>query len=179
MADKGLATGRHLAIQYPKDPSKFKHYLSVDEHFKLFHELNGSKNHMLKFFKGYLLLTVARCNAAKQAQWRDFNVKITYGPLKTKSGQSQREVTAATVLETLRLVTTFYNNYAQKNPCAFVFENLKTYRLYRNLHRSWNKTRRAAGLRDFKLHNFLYIFASILANTGVSIYQFRNLFDHT
>ena len=176
---KNVPPSRHLDIQYLKDPPKLNRYLSEEEHIKLFHELNQSKNHMLKFFIGFLLLTGARRSEAAQARWQDFDLEHAVWTIpRTKSGQFRKVAIAEAVLDLLRVVKQFHGQHLQENPCVYVFGNLKTGRPYQNLYRSWNKARCAAGLRDFRLHDLRHSFASILVNNGVSIYEVQNLLGH-
>lgn len=176
---KNVPPARHLDIQYLKDPPKLNRYLSEEEHIKLFRELNRSKNHMLKFFIGFLLLTGARRNEAAQARWQDFDLENAVWTIpKTKSGQFRTVAIAEAVLDLLRVVKQFHDQHSLENPCDYVFGNLKTGRPYQNLYRSWNKARCAAGLRDFRLHDLRHSFASILVNNGVSIYEVQNLLGH-
>jgi integrase len=176
---KNVPPARHLDIQYLKDPPKLNRFLSEEEHIKLFFELNRSKNHMLKFFIGFLLLTGARRSEAAQARWQDFDLEHAVWTIpKTKSGQFRKVAIAEAVLDLLRVVKQFHGQHLHENPCVYVFGNLKTGRPYQNLYRSWNKARCAAGLRDFRLHDLRHSFASILVNNGVSIYEVQNLLGH-
>ena len=176
---KNVPPARHLDIQYLKDPPKLNRHLSEEEHIKLFQELNRSKNLMLKFFIGFLLLTGARRNEAAQARWQDFDLENAVWTIpKTKSGQFRTVAIAEAVLDLLRAVKQFHEQHSLENPCDYVFGNLKTGRPYQNLYRSWNKARCAAGLRDFRLHDLRHSFASILVNNGVSIYEVQNLLGH-
>ncbi|OAH08976.1 Tyrosine recombinase XerD [Rhodobacteraceae bacterium SB2] len=176
---KNVPPARHLDIQYLKDPPKLNRYLSEEEHIKLFRELNRSKNHMLKFFIEFLLLTGARRNEAAQARWQDFDLENAVWAIpKTKSGQFRKLAITEAVLDLLRVVKQFHDQHSLENPCAYVFGNLKTGRPYQNLYRSWNKARCAAGLRDFRLHDLHHSFASILVNNGVSINEVQNLLGH-
>tara|TARA_B100001093_G_scaffold256639_1_gene245401 strand:+ start:1024 stop:2244 length:1221 start_codon:yes stop_codon:yes gene_type:complete len=176
---KNVSSSRRLDIQYLKDPPKLTRYLSENEHGALFKELNRSKNKMLKFFIGFLLLTGSRRNEAAQARWQDFDFENAIWTIpKTKSGHFRKVVIADSVLDLLSVVKQFHREQLHTGSCMYVFGNLKTGRPYQNLYRSWNKARCDAGLHDFRLHDLRHSFASILVNNGVSIYEVQNLLGH-
>ena len=97
---KNVPPVRHLDIQYLKDPPKLNRFLSEEEHIKLFFELNRSKNHMLKFFIGFLLLTGTRRSEAAQARWQDVDLEHAVWTIpKTKSGQFRKVAIAEAGLD--------------------------------------------------------------------------------
>ena len=120
---KNVPPARHLDIQYLKDPPKLNRYLSEEEHIKLFLELNRSKNHMLKFFIGFLLLTGARRSEAAQARWQDFDLEHAVWTIpKTKSGQFRKVAIAEAVLDLLRVVKQFHDQHCRKTHASMCLE---------------------------------------------------------
>jgi integrase len=60
----------------------------------------------------------------------------------------------------------------------YVFPNPSTGRPYRSIHHRWARIRAAAGLSDVRLHDLRHTFASVLVNSGRSLYDVQLLLGH-
>jgi len=50
---------------------------------------------------------------------------------------------------------------------------------YNNIHKSWYRIRNKAGLPNLRLHDIRHSFASILVNSGRSLYEIMRLLNHS
>lgn len=60
----------------------------------------------------------------------------------------------------------------------YLFINKKTGKIFVNITKVWNRLRKQAGLPHFRLHDGRHTYASLLANSGVSLYTIQNLLNH-
>jgi len=55
----------------------------------------------------------------------------------------------------------------------YLFPNPVTGEPFKQLHYSWDKARKAAGLADFRIHDLRHSFASALVNSGMTLYDVK------
>jgi integrase len=61
----------------------------------------------------------------------------------------------------------------------YVFPNPDTGKPYVTIFYAWNTARQCAGLPDVRIHDLRHSFASILINSGRSLYEVQHLLGHT
>ena len=61
----------------------------------------------------------------------------------------------------------------------YVFANPETTKPYVSIFCSWNTARTKAGLSDVRVHDLRHSFASLLINSGRSLYEVQKLLGHT
>ena len=164
-----------------KENNKIDRYLSEEESFALKLALGKSKNPLLKFIVGFLLVTGARKQEALKAEWGhiDWTAKVWRIPL-SKSGKVRHIVLSQTALDFLNLIQQrnqelLGNAYLN---CPFVFPNPTTRQPFQNIFYAWNTARRLAGVPDIRIHDLRHTFASTLVNQGVALYEVQKLLGH-
>jgi site-specific recombinase XerD len=177
----GVTKNPAKEIKLFKENNKVDRYLSQEESFALKLALGKSKNPLLKFIVGFLLVTGARKQEALKAKWEhiDWAAKVWRIPL-SKSGKVRHIVLSQTALDFLNLIK-------QRNQellgdaylnCPFVFPNPTTRQPFQNIFYAWNTARRLAGVPNIRIHDLRHTFASTLVNQGVALYEVQKLLGH-
>ena len=148
-------------------------YLSIEEANALYEAVCRSENRMLQFIVPMLLFTGARKREVLDAQWKDFDVdrKLWRIPL-SKSGKARFVPLSDGALHVLKQVP-------RENHSAWVFSNPKTGLPFVTIFTSWNTARTSVGLGDVRMHDLRHSFASLLINSGRSLYEVQKLLGHT
>lgn len=67
-----------------------------------------------------------------------------------------------------------------RNPnSSYIFANSRTNKPFVSVYHGWNTSRKKAGLADVRIHDLRHSFASLLINSGRSLYEVRKLLGHT
>ena len=128
---------------------------------------------MLKYIVPMLLLTGARKREVLNARWEDFDIdnRLWRIPF-TKTGKPRTVPMSDGVMSILDTVPRIAGS-------AYVFPNPETGKPYVAIHNAWDTVRKRAGLHDVRLHDLRHSFASILINSGRSLYEVQHLLGHT
>jgi integrase len=146
-------------------------YLSAEETERLLREMSRCQSRVVPDLIEFLILTGARKGEAAKARWDDFDLerKVWTIPL-SKSGKDRHVPLsrgALRVLERRRYVDSEY-----------VFPNPKTGLPLQHFHNTWDRIRTRAGLPDVRIHDLRHNFASLLINSGRSLYEVQKLLGH-
>ena len=153
--------------------NKRERFLSEEEVRRLYSAVVVSDNPMLKYIVPMLLLTGARKREVLDARWEDFDVdKRLWRIPFTKSGRPRTVPMSDGVMSVLDTVPRIAGS-----PC--VFPNPDTKKPYVAIHYAWDTARKRAGLQDLRMHDLRHSFASILINSGRSLYEVQHLLGHT
>ena len=153
--------------------NKKERYLSVEEAQRLYEVVCQSENAMLKYVVPMLILTGARKREVLDAKWQDFDFsrRVWRIPM-SKSGRARHVPLsdgAMTLLSTM----------PRKPGCDWAFANPDTGKPYVSIFYAWNVARKQAGLSDVRLHDLRHSFASLLINSGRTLYEVQHILGHT
>ena len=156
-----------------KVDNKRERFLSEEEVRRLYSAVLASDNPMLKYIVPMLLLTGARKREVLDARWEDFDVdnRLWRIPF-TKSGRPRTVPMSDGVMSVLDTVPRIAGS-------PYVFPNPDTKKPFVTIHYTWDTARKRAGLRDVRMHDLRHSFASILINSGRSLYEVQHLLGHT
>jgi integrase len=153
--------------------NKKERYLSEDEARRLYEAVCKSDNTMLQYIVPMLILTGARKREALDAKWEDFDFERRLWRIPTtKLGKPRHAPLSDGVLS---LLSTMPRNLKSD----YVFANPKTNKPFVSIFCSWDTARRKAGLADVRVHDLRHSFASLLINSGRSLYEVQKLLGHT
>lgn len=169
----GVRANPIKGITLMEENNKRDRYLSVDEAQKLYAMLCRSRNVMLKYIVPMLILTGARKREVLDARWEDFDLerRIWRIPL-PKSGHARHVPLSDGALQILR-------ELPQRPDCPYPFANPFTRKPYASVFFAWDTARRRAGLNDVRIHDLRHSFASLLINSGRSLYEVQNILGHS
>ena len=169
----GVKANPAKEVDLLKVDNKRERFLSEEEVRRLYSAVLASDNPMLKYIVPMLLLTGARKREVLDARWDDFDAENRLWRIPfTKSGRPRTVPMSDGVMSVLDTVPRIAGS-----PC--VFPNPDTKKPYVAIHYAWDTARKRAGLQDVRLHDLRHSFASILINSGRSLYEVQHLLGHT
>lgn len=167
---KKLATGDYT-----------QRFLSETEIDSLLKACRANSNPFLYLFVQLLLLTGARKGEARLMRWRDVDtVKRIWTVPRSKNGRSRRIVLSSAALKVIddtRSKATHLD--LPTKPECYVFTNPKTLTAYHSFYAAWFVARDRADLSDVRIHDLRHTYASMLINSGVSLYEVQTLLGHS
>ena len=169
----GVKSNPAKEVDLLKVDNKRERFLSEEEVRRLYSAVVVSDNPMLKYIVPMLLLTGARKREVLDARWEDFDVdnRLWRIPF-TKSGRPRTVPMSDGVMSVLDTVPRIAGS-------PYVFPNPDTKKPFVTIHYTWDTARKRAGLRDVRMHDLRHSFASILINSGRSLYEVQHLLGHT
>lgn len=169
----GIKTNPCAGIPLLEVNNKVERYLSVDEAQRLYEAVCRSENPMLRYIVTMLLLTGARKREVLDAKWQDFDLsrRIWRIPM-SKSGKARHVPLADGAMNVL---ATMPRNLKTEH----VFANPQTNQPYVSIFSAWNTARKNAGLADVRMHDLRHSFASLLVNSGRTLYEVQHILGHT
>ena len=123
----------------------------------------------------YLLSTGARLNEALTARWSlvDIEHRVWRIPAtNSKSGKVRAVPLNDTAINIL-------NQQDTKDKFEYVFINKRTKRRYKTLQKAWERIRKAANLEHVRIHDLRHQHASMLVNSGRTLYEVQQILGHS
>ena len=156
----------------PED-NKRERYLSSDEARVLYESVCRSDNQMLKYIVPMLILTGARKREVLDARWEDFDLDRRLWRIPTTKLGKPRHVPISDGVMSL------LGSAPRVQEVAHVFANPATGKPYVSIFAAWNTARVRAGMPEVRVHDLRHSFASLLINSGRSLYEVQKLLGHT
>jgi len=122
----------------------------------------------------FLLSTGSRLNEALGAQWDQIDLaqRVWRIPASNSKSKRMRPVPLnETALEVLEQV--------QGRHPQWVFVNPRSRTRFKTLHGAWYEIREEAGMPWLRIHDLRHTYASLLVNSGRSLYEVQNLLGHS
>jgi integrase len=151
--------------------NKKERYLSQDEAKRLYDAVCESENPMLKFIVPMLILTGARKREVLDAKWTDFDLERRIWRIPTTKAGKARHVPLADGV--MNLLATMPRDL------PWAFANPDTGKPYVSIYCAWHTARTKAGLTDVRMHDLRHSFASLLINSGRTLYEVQHILGHT
>lgn len=119
----------------------------------------------------FLILTGARRSEVLRSQWVDidFTNRIWTIPI-TKNKKVRKVPISDTLMELLQSIP---------KESKYLFPTNTKLGHYKDIYRTWDIARRKAGICDVRLHDLRHSFASMLVNSGRSLYEVQTLLGHS
>lgn len=169
----GIKSNPCKGIPLMQENNHKERYLSVEEARRLYFAVCESDNTMLRYIVPMLILTGARKRELLNAKWQDFDMarRIWRIPM-SKSGKARHVPLSDGALSVLESIP--------RNPRTdSAFANPKTDKPYVSVFHAWNTARKQAGLADVRMHDLRHSFASLLVNSGRTLYEVQHILGHT
>lgn len=169
----GITANPCKSIPLMEENNKRERYLSVTEAERLYGAVCKSENTMLKFIVPMLILTGARKRELLDARWADFDLaRRSWRIPISKSGKARHVPLSDGALALLATV-------ARAEGVPWAFANPETGKPYVSVHFAWNKARKSVGLSDVRMHDLRHSFASLLINSGRTLYEVQHILGHS
>jgi integrase len=168
----GVKSNPTEGIPLMTENNKKERYLSAEEAQRLYAAVSESTNPMLKFIIPTLILSGARKREVLDARWEDFDLdrRLWRIPM-TKLGRPRHVPMSDGVLRLLASVP--------RMGCPWVFANPKTLKPFVSIFCAWDSARKKADLADVRIHDLRHSFASLLINSGRTLYEVQHILGHT
>ncbi|MFW6179186.1 MAG: tyrosine-type recombinase/integrase [Desulfohalobiaceae bacterium] len=165
--DKSPARG----VSRLEENNKKERYLSQEETQRLLAAIKTCQSPVVPDLIEFLILTGARRSEAMQAMWPDVDLvrNIWTIPL-SKSGKARHVPLSRAALQVL--------DRRKDNGTQYIFPNPATGLPLKHFHNTWDRIRRKAGIPDVRIHDLRHNFASLLINSGRSLYEVQKLLGH-
>jgi len=169
----GIKVNPCKGIPLMEENNKMERYLSVEETERLYGAVCKSENAMLKYIVPMLILTGARKREVLDARWEDFDLgrRAWRIPI-SKSGKARHVPLSDGALALLATMP-------RDMDCKWAFANPETSKPYVSIFYAWNTARKNVGLSDVRMHDLRHSFASLLINSGRTLYEVQHILGHT
>ena len=164
-----------VGIQQFRELNQVENYLDDEQLQRLLSVLKKDKNRTVCGIVLYLLSTGARLNEALQARWSliDTEHRVWRIPAtNSKSGKVRAVPLNDAALEVLSKQDT-------EDDFEHVFINRQTGLPYTTIQKVWERLRRKAGLEHVRIHDLRHSYASMLVNSGRSLYEVQQILGHS
>ena len=169
----GVKANPCKGVPLMEENNKMERYLSVEEAQRLYAAVCKSENAMLKYIVPMLILTGARKREVLDAKWNDFDLdrRAWRIPI-TKSGRARHVPLSDGALSVLA-------SMPRQVGLDWAFANPETGKPYVSIYYAWNTARQNVGLSDVRMHDLRHSFASLLINSGRTLYEVQHILGHT
>jgi integrase len=169
----GVKANPCKGVPLMEENNKMERYLSVEEAQRLYAAVCKSENAMLKYIVPMLILTGARKREVLDAKWNDFDLdrRAWRIPI-TKSGRARHVPLSDGALSVLA-------SMPRQVGVDWAFANPETGKPYVSIYYAWNTARQNVGLSDVRMHDLRHSFASLLINSGRTLYEVQHILGHT
>jgi integrase len=153
----------------------FDNILNEEQFDRLLHVLHTPPYRQACHVALFLLSTGARLNEALTATWEqiDLNEKVWRIPATNSKSKKLRAIPLnSAAVEVLAEVM-------PDDLQGWVFINAKTGTRLKTLHCAWSTIRDAANLPFLRIHDLRHSFASLMVNSGRSLYEVQQLLGHS
>lgn len=169
----GITVNPTRNIPLLPEGNRKERYLKKEEARRLYNAVCRSENKILQYITAMLLLTGARKREVLDAQWEDFDFDNRRWRIPTtKLGKPRHVPLSDGAISVLKAVPKIEG-------CPWVFANPETHKPFVSIFAAWNTARKNAGLEDVRIHDLRHSFASLLINSGRSLYEVQKLLGHT
>ncbi|MDX1490813.1 MAG: tyrosine-type recombinase/integrase [Pseudohongiellaceae bacterium] len=155
--------------------NKVENLLSNEQFDQLLKVLHTHPNRQACQVALFLLSTGARLNEALTATWEqiDLNEKVWRIPATNSKSKKLRAIPLnSSALEVLRTIM-------PEELSGWVFTNPRTGTRLKTLHCAWDNIRKTANLPFLRIHDLRHSFASLMVNSGRSLYEVQHLLGHS
>ncbi len=168
---KGITENPARNIKPFIENNERQRFLTKREAKKLIIAVNQSLNPHLKYIVPLLILTGARRGEVLKAQWSHFN--FTHMIWTIPISKSGKKRTIPITDEVKEILDSIPNN------SKYLFPSSVTGKPQTNIFHAWDYARKRAGLKDVRMHDLRHSFASVLVNSGRSLYEVQQLLGHS
>lgn len=157
-----------------EDNNHKERYLDEDETERLLMALKNCKSTVIPDIIEFLILTGARKSEVVNLPWIeiDFNNGLWVIPPERNKAKTRKTIPlsqgAINIMERRK-----------DNESGYVFPNPKTGIPIKHFHNTWDRIRKNAGIPDVRIHDLRHNFASLLINSGRSLYEVQKLLGHS
>lgn len=177
----GVAKNPATGVPTFEENNKLERCLTAEETERLYAAVTRSPNRMLRHIVALLILTGTRKREVLDARWQDFDLeKQIWRIPTTKTGKARHVPLSGGALHVLTsLRDTLQLHKLPTTGKGWVCPNLDTGLPYVSIFVAWDTARKKAGMPEVRIHDLRHTFASLLINSGRSLYEVQKILGHT
>ena len=174
--DWNLLTEKNPASRIPlfnKD-NRVNNIPNSEELSRLLDVLGSDENRPVCLIAMFLMATGLRSGEAKSCLWSDVDLQnrtLIVRAVNSKSGRSRSVPLNDFAISVLKQLGT--------EAYPHVFTNLETKKPYTTFSKVWNRLRNKAGLPKLRCHDLRHLAASLMINSGASLYTVQQVLGHS
>jgi integrase len=155
--------------------NKVENYLSDEEMARLMQVLKTDENRVVCSMMVFLLTTGARLNEAQMVKWEDIDLENRVWRIPATNSKSKR--VRSVPLNDMAIAALKENT----GDTGYVFRSPRGVgeQPYNNIHKSWYRIRNKAGLPHLRAHDLRHSHASLLINSGRSLFEVQKILGHS
>ena len=157
-----------------EDNNHKERYLTPEETERLLTELKNCKSETVPDIIKFLILTGARKSEVVNLPWQELDLEKGFWTIFPERNKTKKRK----VIPLSRGALNILNN-RKDNGSEYVFLNPKTGKPIKHFHRTWDRIRTNAGVPDLRVHDLRHSYASVLINSGRSLYEVQKLLGHS
>ena len=158
-----------------REDNKLERYLTDEELNRLLGVLRTHKAQMVCNAMLFLLATGARLNEALQTRWEHIDKANRTWRIPAKNSKSKRVRSVPLNDAALEVLA----NLGTEGKNEYLFINTKTNTPLTVVNTVWGRIRIAAGLPKLRIHDLRHQHASMLVNSGRSLYEVQQILGHS
>ena len=164
-----------VGIQYYKEDNLIENYLDTAQLRRLLTVLSTDSNRTVCHIILFLLSSGAQVSEALQTKWEHIDVDRRIWRIPSTNSKSGK-VSAVPLNDSAIGVL---NQLDTKGKFEHVFINKKTGKPYTTIQKVWNRLRHAADLGHIRIHDLRHSYASMLVNSGRTLYEVQQILGHS
>lgn len=157
------------------EDNKVENYLEQHELERLLNVLRTDDNRSVCLIALFLLSTAARLNESLRATWDQIDRQTRVWRIPASNSKSKRVRAIPlndSAIEVLSQLDT-------EGKFEYLFINAKTKLPYVTIHKVWERLRKKAGLPHIRIHDIRHLHASLLVNSGRTLYEIQQILGHS
>jgi len=158
-----------------REDNRLERYLTDEELNRLLGVLRTHKARMVCNAMLFLLATGARLNEALQTRWEHIDKANRTWRIPAKNSKSKRVRSVPLNDAALEVLA----NLGTEGKNEYLFINTKTKEPLTVVNTVWGRIRIAAGLPKLRIHDLRHQHASMLVNSGRSLYEVQQILGHS
>jgi integrase len=174
---EALSTNPLEKIKLFNEPNQVENLLSDEELYRLMTTLYTYPNQRLCRIARFLLATGARMNEALQAEWSNINIEKRLWLIPALQSKSKKVISKPLNDAAIRVLQEIQPDEQLRS--GYLFANPATGKPLTSIHKGWKAIREAAGLPHLRIHDLRHQYASMLVNSGRSLYEVQQLLGHS
>jgi integrase len=123
----------------------------------------------------FLLLTGCRVSEALHARWEDVNRSTRTMSIEATNSKSKKRRSVPLNDAALEVL----DQLGTEGKSEWLFTNVKTGNRLTTINKNWQQLRQAAGQPNLRLHDLRHMHASMLINSGQSLYVVQQILGHS
>ena len=164
-----------VGIQQYRELNQVENYLDEEQLRRLLAVLKSDKNRTVCGIVLFLLSTGARLDEALQAKWSLIDVERRVWRIPASNGKSSRSRGVPLNDAALGVLS----KQDTEDEFEHVFINRQTGLPYTTIQKVWERLRRNADLEHVRIHDLRHSYASMLVNSGRSLYEVQQILGHS